>query len=191
MDWIIFGLVAVWLGMISWFDIRKKEIPHSLWVIIPFVGAGAYRLWQGEWPFVLIAILVATVSERERISQLFGWQELRRILTWIPLLFLGTYFSIQTSPLATISIVGFWIAWELKWWGGADAVSAIILILIFPERNLIIAFFAVHLISVLVLTTRSYLKTEKIGLHRIAGLPLLFVTFLLYQTGRFFLLPRV
>ena len=185
MDWIIFGLVAVWLGMISWFDIRKKEIPHSLWVIIPFVGAGAYRVWRGEWQFVLIAILVATVSERERISQLFGWQELGRILTWIPLLFLGTFFSIQTSPLATISIVGFWVAWELKWWGGADATAALTLILIYPEINFILALLGVHIVVTIGLAIRSSIKEHSVKLHKIPGLPLLLLTVLLLRIAQY------
>ncbi len=180
MDWIIFGLVAVWLGMISCFDIRKNEIPHSLWVIIPFIGAGAYRVWQGEWPFVLIAILVAVVSERDRISQLFGWQKLGRILAWIPLLFLGTYFSIQISPLTTISIVGFWIAWELKWWGGADATAALILILVYPEISFILALLGVHIVVTIGLAIRSSIKDHSVKLHKIPGLPLLLLTVFLF-----------
>ena len=88
MDWIIFGLVVTWLGIVSWFDIRKSEIPHSAWVVIPLIGAGLYRILQGDWTLVLLAAVVAAVSERDRISQAFGWEELSRIITWLPLLFL-------------------------------------------------------------------------------------------------------
>jgi len=90
MDWIIFGFVVTWLGIVSWFDIRKSEIPHSAWVVIPLIGAGLYRIWQGDWTLVLLAAVVAAVSERDRISQAFGWEELSRIITWLPLLFLGS-----------------------------------------------------------------------------------------------------
>jgi len=66
MDWILLILVVVWLGIVSWFDIRKSEIPHSVWVIIPLFGACFYRTWQGNWALVLLTVLVAAVSERER-----------------------------------------------------------------------------------------------------------------------------
>ena len=117
MDWIIFILVVVWLGIVSWFDIRKSEIPHSAWVIIPLIGACFYRTWQGNWALVLLTILVAAVSERERISHLFGWEEIGKMITWFPLLFLG-YIYLFKLTFAALAIIGFgW--WELKWWGGS------------------------------------------------------------------------
>ena len=47
MDWIIFGFIVAWLGIISWFDIRKNEIPRSAWVIIPLIGLGFIE--SGKW----------------------------------------------------------------------------------------------------------------------------------------------
>jgi len=181
MDWIIFGLVAAWLGIVSWFDIRKNEIPHSAWVTIPLIGACGFRTWLGGWSLVLLAILVAAVSERERISQLFGWEEIKRIFTWFPLLFLCVYFSIQVSPFAALSIIGFWVAWELKWWGGADAVSAITTCLVWPCEFFVLAFLAVHGIAAIVLTTRSLIKNRTVKFHRIPGLPLILISVLLVQ----------
>ena len=87
MDWILFGLVVTWLGIVSWFDIRKSEIPHGAWVVIPLIGAAVYRILQGDWILVLLAGVVAAVSERNRISQAFGWEELSRIIAWLQLLF--------------------------------------------------------------------------------------------------------
>ncbi len=117
MDWIIFGVVVVWLGIVSWFDIRKSEIPNSAWVVIPLIGAGVFRVWQGGWALVLLTALVVVVSERERISNLFQMDEIGRIITWLPLLFLGLFFAVQLSPITALAIIGFWVAWELKWWG--------------------------------------------------------------------------
>ena len=181
MDWIIFGLVVTWLGIVSWFDIRKSEIPHSAWVVIPLIGAGLYRIWQGDWRLVLFVLLVAVVSERERLSQPLHRREISKIILWFPLIFIGLFFAIQLSPIATIAILGFWIAWEFNWWGGADAVSAITLIMIYPNTNYILAFLSVHVITVLVLTLISLLKSKSVKLHQIPGLPLLFLTVLLYQ----------
>jgi hypothetical protein len=181
MDWIIFGLVVTWLGIVSWFDIRKNEIPHSAWVVIPLIGAGLYRIWQGDWTLVLLAALVAAVSERDRISPAFGWEELSRIITWLPLLFLGAFLSIQSSSLSALAIIGFWAAWELKWWGGADAVAAIAIILIYPEIAFILAFLIVHAITAIMLTIRSLIKEKTARLHRIPGLPLILIAVISLQ----------
>ena len=181
MDWIIFVFVVTWLGIVSWFDIRKSEIPHSAWVVIPFIGAGLYRIWQGDWTLVLLAIVVAAVSERDRISQAFGWEELGRIITWLPLLFLGAFLSIQSSPLSALAIIGFWAAWELKWWGGADAITAITIILIYPEITFIIAFLIVHVIATVMLTSRTLIKEKTVHLHKIPGLPLILIGVISYQ----------
>lgn len=185
MDWIIFGLVVLWLGVISWFDLRKNEIPHSLWVIIPLMGAVAYQVWLGGWRFALVALLVAAVSERERIAQILGWDEIGTIVSWIPIVFLGACLPMQLSPVATLAIIGFWIAWELKCWGGADAVAAITLILLYPEIGLILAFFMVHGVTTLGLMIGSLIKDDKVCLHRIPGLPLLLVTVILYRLAIF------
>ena len=181
MDWIIFILVVAWLGIVSWFDIRKSEIPHSAWVIIPLIGACFYRTWQGNWALILLTILVAAVSERERISQIFGWEEIGKMITWFPLLFLGAYRSVQTSPFATLAIIGFWAAWELKWWGGADAVATMTIILIYPEITFILAFLTVHVIATIWLAIKSLVKENTVRLHKIPGLPLLFIAVILIQ----------
>lgn len=187
MDWIIFILVVVWLGIVSWFDIRKSEIPHSAWVIIPLIGACFYRTWQGNWVLVLLTILVAAVSERERISHLFGWEEIGKMITWFPLLFLGVYLSIQTSPFAALAIIGFWAAWELKWWGGADAVSAITVCLIWSSEIFIFAFLATHLIVVLGLGLVSAIREKKISLHRLPGIPILLASVIFLKISLVFL----
>jgi len=186
-DWIIFGLVVTWLGIVSWFDIRKNEIPHSAWVVIPLIGAGLYRIWQGDWTLVLLAVVVAAVSERDRISQAFGWEELSRIITWLPLLFLGAFLSIQSSSLSALAIMGFWVAWEMKWWGGADAVSAITVCLIWPSEIFIFAFLATHLIVVLVLGLVSAIREKKISLHRLPGIPILLASVIFLKISLVFL----
>ena len=185
MDWIIFFLVVVWLGIVSWFDIRNNEIPHSAWVIIPLIGACFYQAWQANWALILLTFLVAAVSERERISQLFRREEIGKMITWFPLLFLGVYLSVQTSPVAALAIIGFWAAWELKFWGGADAVAAMTIILIYPEITFILAFLTVHVIATIGLAFRSLVKENTVRLHRIPGLPLLLIAVIPFQIIHF------
>jgi hypothetical protein len=186
MDRILIVLVLLWMGMISWFDIRKNEIPHSLWVILPLFGACVYRASLGDWRLVSFAVLVAAVSERERLSQLLQKKVIGKIVFWFPLIVFGLFLAIQFSPVAAFAILGFWAAWELKWWGGADAVAAITLIMIYPKVAFILTFLGVHVIAVFSLTISSLLKNKSIKLHKIPGLPLLFLAVLSFQVVQCF-----
>lgn len=186
MNWIIFSIVAIWLGIISWFDMRKSEIPHSLWVILPLIAACVYQACQGDWRLVLFAVLVAAASEREQLSQMPHSRLIGKNFFWIPLIVFGLLITIQSSPVAAFAILGFWVAWELKWWGGADAVTAMILILIYPKITFILAFLSVHVIVLLGLTVSSLMKKEPIKPHQIPGLPLLFLTVLSFQIAQCF-----
>ena len=173
MDWIILGIVMIWLAAVSWFDLRKGEVPHSAWVIVPLLLAGAYRAWQGDWQLVVLTGLVALISERERISKLFAFEEIGRILTWLPLLLLALFWSVQNNPITALSIVGFWIAWELGWWGGADAVSAMALCLVWPGPAFFLAFFGCHAIVAFGLMAFTYKTERKVKVHRLPGLPIM------------------
>lgn len=181
MNWIILGLVLLWLAIISWFDIRKNEIPHSLWVIIPLIGACFYRTWQGDCSLVFLTILIVAISERGRISQLFTWKEIGKMITWFPVLFIGVYLSVQGSPFAALAIIGFWAAWELKWWGGADAVAAMTIILIYPEESFFLSFLAVHIFVSVGLLIISLIREKKNKIHKIPSLPLLWAAVFIFQ----------
>ena len=112
---------------------------------------------------------------------MFGWEEIGRLITWFPLLFLGAYLSIQTLPLAVLAIIGFWLAWELKWWGGADAVAAMTLILIYPEIIFILVILFIHVIATIGLAIRSLVKEKMVCVHKIPGLPLLLIATVSFQ----------
>lgn len=180
MDWILFSVVTLWLILVSWFDLRKGEVPHSAWVIVPLVAASIYRLWQGGWQLGILAALVVLISERQRIGQYLSFIEVSRIITWLPLLFLSLFWSVQISPLTAFAIVGFWIAWELGWWGGADAVSAIALSLVWPDTAFFLAFFGCHAIVALGLMAFTYKQEKKVKLHRVPGLPVMLLAVLCF-----------
>lgn len=178
MEWFIFGGIVVWLAIISWFDLRKGEIPHSAWVIVPLVFAGAYRIWQSPWQLVALAMLVALVSERERIAQWIRLEEASRVITWLPLILLAVFWGAQNAPIPALSILGFWIAWELGWWGGADAISVITLTLVWPGIDFFIAFFGCHVVVALGLMVFTYKQEQKVKLHRLPGLPIILLAVL-------------
>ncbi len=83
--------------------------------------------------------------------------------------------------------MGFWVAWEMKWWGGADAVSAITVCLIWPSEIFIFAFLATHLIVVLVLGLVSAIREKKISLHRLPGIPILLASVIFLKISLVFL----
>lgn len=178
MEWFIFGGVVVWLAIVSCFDLRKGEIPHSAWVIVPLIFAGAYRAWQGDWQLVVLATLVALVSERERIARWIHLEETGRVITWLPLILLALFWSAQKAPLPALSILGFWIAWELGWWGGADAVTTITLMLVWPGVDFFIAFFGCHVVIAVGLTAFTYKHEQKVKLHRLPGIPIMLIAVL-------------
>jgi Flp pilus assembly protein protease CpaA len=180
-DWLIFFIVVVWLLIISWFDLRTGEIPHSLWVILPLIAAEAFRAWQGQWQLVLLSTLVSLVSERQRISLWFHLEEASRMITWLPLLMLTTFWGAQVEPIPAFAILAFWIAWELGWWGGADAVSAIALTLVWPHYAFFIAFFGCNAIVALGLMAFTYKQEKKVKTHRLPGLPIMLLAVLCTQ----------
>ena len=171
--------VLIWLGIMSWFDVKSREIPHSAWVIVPFIGALIYRIILGGWQLVALSILVALVSERARLTKLTKLN-LDRLVFWLPPLAVVGYFTLSINPIGSLAILGFWIAWELHCWGGADAVSSITLALLWPDRALVIALLLVHLVAALAATVYSLIRENRFRVHTLPGLPLLFATVVVF-----------
>ena len=181
MDWILFNFILVWLVIISWFDIKHEEIPHSAWVVLPFSLAIIYQSWMGHWSLVLLSVLVAATSERERLSGLVHYPSLKMLPVWLPFFVPFLYWAVQTYPLAALALLGFWVAWELRCWGGADAVAAMTLVLIYPGWIFILAFLVSHLLVLVGMGLFSLFKERKIRLHRLPGLPVLLAAVALMQ----------
>ena len=179
MNWIIFGIVMGWLAIISWFDIRKHEIPHPAWVVIPLMLACIYRFEQGGWALVLMAMAVSMASEREWFATFMHMDEVKMLLSWTPLLFLGLYYAVQENPIAAMAILGFWLAWELKCWGGADAVAAIAMVLLFPSLDFMVSFLIVHVFTAIILWMGSLIKKAEWKTHQVPGLLLIWISLIL------------
>lgn len=178
MDNAIFIPIVVWLAVISWFDLRMREIPHSAWVIVPLVLAIVYQGILGKWPLVLFTLLISIISERQLLARFPRFMVYARVRVWLPILLASLLWSIQAFPLATLSIFAFWVAWELGWWGGADASTAICLFLVFPASSLLLSFILIHAITVIGLAINSLVTNRKLSIHKIPGLPLLFLSVL-------------
>jgi Flp pilus assembly protein protease CpaA len=179
--WLLCGLMVGWLLIISWFDLRKGEIPHSGWVIIPLVSAIIYRAILGDFSLVALTILVVFASEREKMVKLCNIEGLHSIKVFLPGLLLTLYWANEQNLIGALAILGFWIAWELSWWGGADAITAITLCLIWPTMNYVLAFLLINTLAVALLSVVSLFQKEKVKLHRIPGLPLLLLSVICLQ----------
>ena len=177
--WLV-GIVLVWLGIVSWFDLRTKEIPHSAWVFLPLMCAGIYRLILGNWQLVLLMAIVILASERSRLGRWLRVESLAIVYTWMPAIGFLVYLAGMQNPLGAIAVVAFWVAWELHVWGGADAVASIALVLFWPDLRLVLSLLAVNFIVALVATTFSLVKERKFRLHKLPGLPLLFAAVTLH-----------
>lgn len=175
MESLFFGLIFIWLALVSWFDLRKREVPHSAWMIIPLVCAGVYRAVAGDWRLSFLTVIVALASERQRLAKLTDLR-VDTIFFWIPWLLAGLYVAASHNPVGAIAIVAFWAAWELRCWGGADAVTAITLALIWPDMRLVIAVLIVHAFVAVIASLVSLIHDRKLRVHQFPGLPLLMLS---------------
>ena len=169
------GLILTWLALVSWFDLRKREVPHSAWTVIPLVCAVVYQAAAGDWRLSFLTIIVALASERQRLAKL---SELRvdTIFFWIPWLLATLYVAASHNPVGAIAILAFWVAWELRCWGGADAVTAITLALIWPDMRLVTAVLIVHAFVAVIASLHSLIRERKFRVHQFPGLPLLLLS---------------
>jgi hypothetical protein len=189
METIVLVLALLWLGLVSWFDLRTKQVPHSAWVIVPFVVAIFYRIAYSNWELAVLTILVAFASERKRLAQASEIGLFASLFMWLPLVGVPFLRAGAVNPLGAVAILSFWIAWELQIWGGADAVASITLVLLWPDMKLVLALLAVHLGAAVVVTIGTLIRERRWKLHAIPGLPLLLLTVLLREAFVLFPLP--
>lgn len=162
--------VAAWLGILSAYDIRTRQIPHSAWVAIPCLLAGTYRMLAGGWALALLALVIVLASERQRLAT--NWQP-RGLLVAVPLISLLILANGAALFTVALTLTGFWLAWELRAWGGADAMTAITLLLLWPDVRLLVGILVVYVFAMLGLWANDLLHHRRIRLHRLPGIPLL------------------
>ena len=70
------------------------------------------------------------------MATLCNLEGLKSLKVYLPGLLLALFWAHEQNIIGALAVIGFWIAWELNWWGGADAVTAITLCLIWPTVGL-------------------------------------------------------
>ncbi|MCC7359924.1 MAG: hypothetical protein IT317_10630 [Anaerolineales bacterium] len=134
--------VLIWLAPLALYDLRRKEVPHMACVAVPCLAAIVYSLAGGIWQLSAAAAIAVVASERSFVRDV----RVRRWLFSVALAVacLLVLDSGEAAPGA-IGVIGFWLAFELGWWAGADAVVAITLALLWPGVELLVAIAAAHL----------------------------------------------
>ncbi len=168
-DWRLL-VTLPWLGVISWFDLKIHKVPHIAWVAIPLIIAAIYRAFIGNWGIGLLAIAVVLTSERKRIPG----RELSGLVPWSPLiLFLGWFAGVE-SIYGQATLLAFWLAWEVGIWGGADALTGITLVLLWPTSEFLESLIIANLVTLLIIQLYRFIRDRHlIWPLRIPGLPVL------------------
>ncbi len=90
---------------------------------------------------------------------------LKSIKVYLPGLLLALFWAHEQNIIGALAVIGFWIAWELNWWGGADAVTAITLCLIWLTLDYLLALLIINAVAVAFLSIFSLINERKVKLH--------------------------
>jgi Flp pilus assembly protein protease CpaA len=127
---IVLLLLLAWLVTCVVFDLRSRQVP-ALLTIPPLIISALWRLFQGEWPVVVLVVVLILISD-------LPWPK------WhIPLACLATVLALSIPDTsenfyALLVIFVTWAMWEISVMGGADAKIIISLVLLFGNGLLFI-----------------------------------------------------
>jgi hypothetical protein len=136
------GLALFWLAPLAYYDLRHRAVPHIATVALPCLLAMIYAALTGAWLLSALAAMAVATTERYRLRT-------RRLqpVVFACAIVTSTVLVVVSGANApgAMAIVGFWIAYELGWWAGADALAAITLALVWPDVRLLVSLAAAHL----------------------------------------------
>ncbi len=145
-----------WLLPLAHYDLRKREVPHIAFVAVPLALAALALAWRGGWTLALMAITLVAVTERARLRPVLHRPALAGgLAVCVGLAVLSPF---ELAP-GVISLIGFWLAYELGWWAGADTLAAMALALLWPDDiRLIVSLAAAHVAAALIIRHRRPLR---------------------------------
>ena len=174
------GLVVLfWLAPLALYDMQRQEVPHMACVAMPCAAAVVYALSVGAWQLGAVAGLAVAASERHAIRD--ARKERLIFILALPLACIAALASGEAAPGA-IAVLGFWLAYELGWWAGADAIVAITLAILWPDIRWLVALGAAHLGAAICLHMLRWWRVRSAGSSRspVPGLPVICLAALLY-----------
>jgi hypothetical protein len=145
LDWLISSIALIWLIVMAVVVIRKHRLLGPRWTWIPLLLAMAVRIFSGQAALVAAAVaVVLLVSERRHLKQKV--MEVMVLIAGI----LAIGFIFFSADIPTESGIGgvlvFWIAWELHYISGAESMTLLTCVLLWPNVEFLLAYLAAGLI---------------------------------------------
>ena len=148
MDWLISSIALIWLIVMAVIVIRKHQLLSPRWTWIPLLLAMAIRVISGQavWMAAAVAV-VLLISERRHLKQ----KVLEVMVLVAGILAIGFIFF--SADIPTKSGIGgvlvFWIAWELHYISGAESMTLLTCVLLWPNVEFLLAYLSAGLIWVI------------------------------------------
>jgi hypothetical protein len=140
--WQEMGVLA-WLAPLAAYDLEHRAVPHTGWIYWPWLLACSYAAWRGDWQLALTAELAFLASERSTWPPIWRKVAVGMALA-VSLAVLALNFN-AAHAIGVCALLGFWGFFELGWWAGVDALSAMALVLLWPNLPFLMALAAAHL----------------------------------------------
>jgi hypothetical protein len=143
--WVISIVALGWLIAAAVLDIRARQVLSPYWTWIPMVLAGAYRVLSGPSALIAAAAAVTVIVSERRHLRHKGLEALALAAGIVAIVLIFFVADIPTQS-GIAGVVVFWIAWELHYIGGADAMTLITCILFWPQIEFVLAYLVAGLI---------------------------------------------
>lgn len=142
-----------WLIPLAIYDLRKREVPGMAFVAAPCAVIALIAAWRGEWPLAALWVVTLAASERHRVRSKAA--RLAVVAAAIAACLALIWLTPLESWPGALSIPAFWLAYEIGWWAGADALAAIALAMLWPDIRLVVCFAASHALMAALRRVRS------------------------------------
>jgi len=108
---------AIWLGAMSWQDLKSKEISNWL-TVPPVLLVAGWWAWRGEWAVLVLLVALIAITEvfdRLKLSPVVASSVLPAIAVGI------SYCASEKVTLVLVVWSTIWLAWMVHFFGEADA----------------------------------------------------------------------
>ncbi len=179
-----------WLIPLAFYDLKTRQVPSGWFAAVPCLISSLIALLRGEWALVVAVAAIYAVSERDGLKR--KWMRSVALAAGV-LVIAGMMMIAPLSIPGIVTLVGFWLMFELNWWGGVDALLAMGLMMLWNDPRLVICWLIAQ-VFVLLARRRFFLlafprplKPEELDALGFPALPALTIAALLFVTWKWFL----
>ncbi len=139
--------VLIWLLPLALYDMRAREVPHIAFAAVPCLVAGVAAVLRGDWTLAALSAVAVAASERRCLPKGLRVVAVSAAAGAAGVLILLT--PLEQVWVGALCVVCFWLAYELGWWAGADALIAMTLAMLYPDARFVAALGAAMLAVVI------------------------------------------